>query len=106
MENGLKINIMRMEFIIKMTTDYVDAIARALQEYQTGIPVPSTSIPEQIYSDLAWGGLNGTPVFDATYPIGNPNRQRIINRAACEQNGTTIDAGTPNAQIPIGTPCN
>jgi hypothetical protein len=62
--------------------------------------------PQQVYSDLAWGGLNGTPVFDATYPVGNPNRQRIINRAACEQNGSTIGAGTPNAQTPIGNPCN
>lgn len=91
---------------LEMANYYVDAIARALQEFQTGIPVAEGTSPQQIYSDLAWGGLNGTPVFDATYPIGNPNRQRIINRAVCEQNGTTIGAGTPNAQTPIGNPCN
>jgi len=89
-----------------MANYYVDAIARALQEYQTGIPVTYFEIPQQIYSDLAWGGLNGTPVFDATYPVGNPNRERIINRAASEQNGTVIGAGTPNSQTPIGKPCN
>ena len=91
---------------LEMANYYVDAIARALQEFQTGIPVTEGTSPQQIFSDLAWGGLNGTPVFDATYPAGNPNRQRILNRAACEQNGTTIGAGTPNAQTPIGKPFN
>lgn len=91
---------------LEMANYYVDAIARALQEFQTGIPVAAGTSPQQIYSDLAWGGLNGTPVFDATYPVGNQNRQRIINRAACEQNGWAIGAGTPNEQTPIGDPCN
>ena len=50
----------------QMATDYVDAIARALQEYQTGIPVSIGTSPDQIYSDLAWGGLSDAPVFDAT----------------------------------------
>ena len=99
---GMSQNVHHLE----MANYYVDAIARALQEFQTGIPVTDGTSPQQIYSDLAWGGLNGTPVFDATYPVGNPNRQRIINRATCEQNGTTIGAGTPNAQTPIGNPCN
>lgn len=90
----------------QMATDYVDAIARALQEYQTGIPVPNTSQPNQIYNDLAWFGLIDTPVFDNMFPIGNPNLQRILNRGAAEQTGNAIDAGTPNAQFPIGNPCN
>ena len=97
---------MKTAYLIKGATDYADAIARALQEYQTGISVPSTSIPEQIYSDLAWGGLIKTPVFDATYPVGNPNRPRIINRYACEEVGRGVDQGTPNEQSPIGQPCN
>lgn len=91
---------------LEMANYYVDAIARALQEYQTGIPVATGSSPQQIYSDLAWGGLNGTPVFDVNYPVGNPNRQRILNRYTCEQNGTPIAAGTSNEQRPIGKPCN
>jgi hypothetical protein len=89
----------------QMATDYADAIARALQEYQTGIPVPSTSIPEQIYSDLAWGGLIDAPVFDATYPVGNPNRQRILNRYEAEQRNLPIGV-IPNVQIPASLPCN
>jgi hypothetical protein len=91
---------------LEMANYYVDAIARASQEFQTGIPVAAGASPQQIYNDLAWGGLIGTPVFDATYSIGNPNRQRILNRYAYEQNGTAIGAGTPNEQNPIGNPCN
>ncbi len=90
----------------QMATDYVDAIARALQEYQTGIPVPNASQPNQVYNDLAWFGLVDTPVFDNMFPIGNPNLQRILNRGAAEQTGNAINAGTPNAQVPIGNPCN
>ena len=90
----------------EMANYYVDAIARALQEYQTGISVVTGTNPDQIYSDLAWAGLNGTPVFDATYPIGNPNRERILNRGACEQTGVPIGQGNVNQQNPIGLPCN
>lgn len=91
---------------LEMANYYVDAISRALQEYQTGISVPTNSIPNQIYTDLAWGGLNSTPVFEATYPIENPNRERILNRYAAEQTGNTIGAGTTNSQTPISQPCN
>jgi hypothetical protein len=84
-----------------MANKYVYAMASALEEYDANY-----LINYQVYKDLAWGGLNRTPIFDATYPVGNPNRQRIINRVACEQNGTTIGAGTPNAQTPIGNTCD
>jgi hypothetical protein len=91
----------------QMATDYADAIARALQEYQTGIPVPANSLPEQIYSDLAYGSLQDAPeVFNSLFPISNPNRQRIINRYSAEQAGHPIAEGTPQAQTPLGQPCN
>jgi hypothetical protein len=91
----------------QMATDYADAIARSLQEYQTGIPVDTDVSPEQIYSDLAYGSLQDAPaVFDDLFPIGNPNRQRIINRYACEGAGFAIGQGTPNEQNPISQPCN
>jgi len=91
---------------LEMASHYVDAISRSLQEYQTGISVPDNQTPQQIYNDLAWAGLNSTPVFDATFPIGNPSRQRILNRGACEQTGNPVGSGTPNEQTPIGQPCN
>jgi hypothetical protein len=90
----------------QMATDYVDAIARSLQEYQTGIPVSIGEYPDQIYSDLAWGGLSDAPVFDAIYPVGNPNRQRILNRYQAEGRGSTVGQGSPQVQSPISQPCN
>lgn len=89
----------------QIATDFVDAIARGLQEYQTGIPVPSTSTPNQVYSDIAWGGLSDAPVFDKIYPITNPSRERILNRYKAEQQGRTIGAGTSQAQSPLSQPC-
>lgn len=90
----------------QMAADYVDAIARALQEYQTGIPVSLGTSPDQIYSDLTWGGLNETPVFEATYPVGSLNRHRILNRYQAEQTGHPSGQGTPQKQTPLGQPCN
>jgi len=90
----------------QMATDYVDAIARSLQEYQTGIPVSISATPDQIYSDLAWGGLSDAPVFDAIYPVGNPNRQRILNRYQAEGKGSLVGQGSTQAQSPISQPCN
>ena len=91
----------------QMAIDYADALARALQEYDTGLPVSENQQPDQVYSDLAYGSLHDVPeVFNALFPIGNPNRQRIINRYTAEQTGNSIGQGTPNQQTPIGQPCN
>ena len=90
----------------QMAESYVDAIARALQEYQTGVPVVEGTSPEQNYSDLAWGTLQETPIFESIYPIGNQNRQRILNRYQTEQTGLPAGQGTPQVQTPLGQPCN
>jgi hypothetical protein len=90
----------------EMANQYVDAIASALQEYNTGIAVPFGIQPDQIYTDLAWGGLNNTPVFDSKFPIGNIERERILNRLGCEQVGRSVETGTPKQQNPVGKPCN
>ena len=71
-----------------MATDYVNAIAAGLQEYQPGLQ-------QQVYQDLAWGGLIEAPIFNTLYPVGNPNRQRILNRFSCEQSGHPVEQGTP-----------
>lgn len=91
----------------QMATDYAVAIARSLQEYDTGIPVPDTTAPLQIYSDMAFASLADAPaVFDALFPAGNPNRQRILNRYAAESIGNVVGAGTSDEQFPIGQLCN
>lgn len=83
----------------EMAKKYVKAIGAALQEFQTGIPVEGT--PDQIYTDLAWGGLRGTPVYNQIFPVGTNDYIRIEARYAAESNG-----GTTGNQTAIGTPCN
>jgi len=79
----------------------------ALQEFQTGVAVPSTSPPNQIYSDLAYGSLmDSQSLFESLFPVGNPNRQKIINRYTCESQGTPYGEGTQQGQSPVGLPCN
>lgn len=83
----------------EIANTYVAAIAEALQEFQPGLPL-------QVYSDLAWSGLEKTDIFNTLYPNGTIARLRILNRKRAEQVGTTIDSGTPDEQIPMGQPCN
>ncbi|AWG20892.1 hypothetical protein FFWV33_04715 [Flavobacterium faecale] len=104
-----KINDVKNADIVQyedMANKYVNAIASALEEFQPGIPLAASRSRQQTYNDLACIGLSGIPIFKTTFPIGNPNRERILNRTACEQNKTVIGAGTPNEQSPVGNPCN
>ncbi|EJL63184.1 hypothetical protein [Flavobacterium sp. CF136] len=90
----------------EMANTYVEAIGAALQEFQTGVAVPSGEKPDQIYTDLAWGGLRDAPIYEKKFPAETAERLRIDNRLASEQTGNTIGAGTAQQQIPIGKPCN
>lgn len=90
----------------QMAIDYADAIARALQEYDTGLPVSENQQPDQVYSDLAWGGLQEAPIFNTLFPEGSIERNRVINRYKCESQGNTYGYDFPPAQTPIGQPCN
>ncbi|WP_281297554.1 hypothetical protein [Flavobacterium limnophilum] len=88
-----------------MANKYVSAIANALQEYNN-INDPNGLVPYQVYSDLAWGGLYGTPAYEKHFENKANEKARVENRSKCEQAGSTQGAGTPNAQTPIGKPCN
>jgi hypothetical protein len=90
---------------VEMANTYVNAIGSALQEFQTGIPVNYGSIPNQVYTDLAWGGLKDAPIYNKMFPLGSPDRERVEYRYACEQTGRIVGSGNPNAQTPIGKPC-
>lgn len=89
----------------EMAKTYINSIASALQEFQTGIPVILAGTPNQIYTDLAWGGLKDTPIYNSTFPVGSAERQRIENRYACEQVGHPVGYGTSQQQNTIGKPC-
>ena len=83
---------------------YVNAVASTIQEFHTGQPVTS-GFPRQIYLDMAWGGLDKTKIFDATYP-NDPNhknykdRERILNRIITEKKGEQYGSTSP-----AGKPC-
>ena len=77
-----------------MAEKYVEAILAALQEYQPGLPL-------EVYSDLAWGGLRETPIFDETFHTGDPRIERINNRYICEGVGHEY-----LGQTPVGLNCN
>ncbi|MNK22241.1 hypothetical protein D3C87_405150 [compost metagenome] len=81
-----------------MANKYVDIIARAIQEFHTGNIVPDNTEPNEVYKDLAWGGLQHAPVFN-TLPL--VDKERINKRYAAEILNYTI-----GAQVPIGEPCN
>ncbi|UUF16416.1 MULTISPECIES: hypothetical protein [Flavobacterium] len=84
----------------EMANTYVNAIGAALQEFQTGIPVPNGVMPNQIYTDLAWGGLLDAPVFTEIYPTGSSDYIRIKARYESEGTGRSV-----KNQVPIGKPC-
>jgi hypothetical protein len=84
-----------------MAEKYVAVMASALQEYDANY-----TVPYQVYEDLAWAGLSAAPIFDKTYPPGSDESIRIKNRYAAEAVGFTVGSGTPQAQTPVGKPCN
>ena len=76
-----------------MANRYVNAIASVLQEYDANY-----TVPYEVYTDLVWGGLRDTSVFDKKE---SAEKQRIQDRFRAEQNGAYS-----NGQKAIGKPCN
>ena len=89
----------------EMANSYVNAIGAALQEFQTGTAPAYGAKPDQIYMDLAWGGLKEAPIFDKKFPAGSVERIRIDNRYACESNGVSAGGDTISPQTAVGKPC-
>ncbi|MBP7174404.1 MAG: hypothetical protein KBA33_10125 [Cloacibacterium sp.] len=83
---------------------YVETIAETIQNFHTSQSVVS-GYPFQVYLDMAWGGLQGTYIFNKNYP-NDPNhknykdRERILDRINAEKKGSQYYSATP-----IGTPC-
>lgn len=85
-----------------MANKYVDAIASALEEYQTSTTgIPSSLADKQVFLDMAWSGLQNTDVFDTKFPLGSANRTRILARIGAELNGVYSQG-----QYAVGKPCN
>lgn len=85
-----------------MANKYVDAIASALEEYQTSTTgIPSSLADKQVFLDLAWSGLQGTAVYNKKSQEGIIDDTRITARVSAEQTGSYRQG-----QYPVGAPCN
>lgn len=60
----------------QMATHYRETLASALQEYDTGIPVPDNQQPAQLYMDLSWEGLR-YPNIDTWSNLSETEKDRI-----------------------------
>lgn len=64
----------------QMAAHYRTTIARALQEFDTGMPVPDNVVPQQIYLDLSWEGLNHS-IIPAWQDLTTPEEKARIDQA-------------------------
>ena len=91
----------------QIALSYVNALGSSLQEFITGIPLSANQTPEQVYTDIAWYGLEGTIPYNAL-PQADKDRAKfrfenveLLNQSAVNLAGQTI--------VPKGTrtsPCN
>ncbi|MDP5198294.1 hypothetical protein [Flavobacterium sp. DG2-3] len=82
----------------EIANQYVDIMASVLQEFNTGTPVASGAA-QQLYKDLAWSTLQGTPIYDAK--LSSADKDRIAQRKTVEARNKP--RGNQN---PEGKPCN
>lgn len=67
-----------------MGNHYVNIMGAALQEYDTGIPVPDGQTPQQLYTDLAWSGLFRLNMPNPFPNLTSTDRARILSRKNAE----------------------
>jgi hypothetical protein len=94
----------------QMFENYIDVMANALQEFQTGIPVSSTGKADIFYHDLALSTMAGTQIFKDRYPLNYnasnyEERRRIVNNRTAEDKNITIDDAENGKYIPKGKSC-
>lgn len=85
-----------------MGNHYVNIIGAALQEYDTGVPVPDGQSPQQLYTDLAWAGIWAP---DSSYNQFNgvltgADKARIYNRKNTEMDRSNAFGMTPSSNNP------
>ncbi len=82
---------------------YVDVMAKALQEFDTGIEVPENESPSQIYTDLAWTGLIKVPSTSATSfdsVISPADKARFYGRWNAELTRNEFNGTIPSSNNP------
>lgn len=94
-----------------IASDFVNIIAVALQEYDTGTPVNNVNQIEQVYKDLAWFGLgptasnpNGTPAYSN---LSYEEKDRITKVNTAENTSTPqYNQSGVLTYFPQNTPCD
>jgi hypothetical protein len=94
-DNGSGANIVQHN---QMAQSYLNILASAIQEFHTGIPLPVNTQPDQIYKDLAWGGLENTPPYNALTQI-EKNRIQAINKTENTNSPQTANGITYNPLV-------
>ncbi len=81
---------------------YRNILATAFQEFDTGVTLSNGQIPQQLYTDLAWGGLSGTPPYNS---LSQSVKDRITAVNSAEETNTSqTENGVTHT--PAGVPCN
>ncbi len=88
----------------QLAQSYVNILATALQEFHTGTSLTNGQQPLQLYTDLAWGGLQGTVPYQALsssdiFRINKTDAAENYNQPQYNITGTALE------YFPQGTPC-
>jgi hypothetical protein len=70
---------------------FIEPLRDALKEWDGALQ------PNQYYEDLAWGALLGTGTFNALFPSGSADRNRIINTNNAEDTNSIQNGITPKS---------
>lgn len=74
-----------------MAEHFRDVIARMTQEFDTGVAVPDSQQPEQLYLDLAWRGLMNNVAWDNEGDNQTAIENTINNYLTNNSNETCLD---------------
>ena len=93
-----------------IASNFIGIQSSSLQEFHTGIPISSNTQPQQLYRDLAWGGLEETIPYNnvgVDRLLSENDKIRINGVNYAEAHNTIHDNGNNvPSSIPQGIPCN
>lgn len=83
-----------------MGNNYVNIIGSALQEFATNTPLNVGQVPDQLYLDLAWGGIYfpGNNNFNSV--LTGIDKARIFSRKTAEMTNSSYNGVNPSNNSP------
>ena len=82
----------------QIVASFFDTMVDVLKQLQPNIVIAGN--PDQFYTDMVWGTLQGTPAYDNSN-LSPEDKERISSRRAMERDNEPRGANTP-----MGKPCN